>query len=151
MTIVPGKMVDGVAVVSERELFPVATIRSDRRNAPHVLRAEIESKLVYAVGKNPAAALPHDWLTASILVLRDRIIDNWMSSIHDAKGSGRKRVYYLSLEFLIGRLFKDALGNLGLTEPMGEALAAFGVDIEEIAGMEPDAALGNGGLGRLAA
>ncbi len=151
MTIVAGRMVDSVAVVSDRELFPVATIRSDRRNAPHVLRAEIESKLVYSVGKNPSAALHHDWLTAAILVLRDRIIDNWMSSIQDAKRSGRKRVYYLSLEFLIGRLFKDALGNLGLTDAMGEALAGFGVDIESIAGMEPDAALGNGGLGRLAA
>lgn len=144
--------ISGVAPLAvEREPFSVATVRSDRRNAPHVLRAEIEAKLVYAVGKSPAAALQHDWLTAAILVLRDRIIDGWMSSIQDAKRSGRKRVYYLSLEFLIGRLFKDALGNLGLKEQMGEALAGFGVDIDQIAGMEPDAALGNGGLGRLAA
>ncbi len=151
MNIIAGRIAGVETSAVERELFPVATIRSDRRNAPHVLRAEIESKLVYSVGKNPSAALQHDWLTAAILVLRDRIIDGWMSSIQDAKRSGRKRVYYLSLEFLIGRLFKDALGNLGLKEQMGEALAGFGVDIEKIAGMEPDAALGNGGLGRLAA
>jgi starch phosphorylase len=151
MNFIAGRLAGVEKAAVEQDVFPVATIRSDRRNSPHVLRAEIEAKLVYSVGKNPAAALQHDWLTASILVLRDRIIDGWMSSIQDAKRSGRKRVYYLSLEFLIGRLFKDALGNLGLHEQMGEALAGFGVDIEKIAGMEPDAALGNGGLGRLAA
>ena len=74
-----------------------------------------------------------------------------MSSVREAKRSGRKRVYYLSLEFLIGRLFKDALGNMNMTEPMREALRGLGVDLESIAGLEPDAALGNGGLGRLAA
>lgn len=129
----------------------VAAIAQGRRIAPHALRAEIESKMIYAVGKSPAVASDYDWLTASILVLRDRIIDGWMSSIQQAKRSGRKRVYYLSLEFLVGRLFKDALGNLGMIEPMREALAGFGVDLDTIAGLEPDAALGNGGLGRLAA
>ncbi len=122
-----------------------------RDNSPRALRAEIEAKLIYSVGKDPASALHHDWLTASILVLRDRIIDRWMSSIKEAKRSGRKRVYYLSLEFLIGRLFEDALGNLGLRPQMTEALASFGVDLDAIAELEPDAALGNGGLGRLAA
>lgn len=122
-----------------------------RRNSPQSLGAEIEAKLVYAVGKSTAAASDYDWLTAAILVLRDRIIDGWMSSIQQAKHSGRKRVYYLSLEFLIGRLFKDALGNLGMMEPMRDALAGFGVDLETISSLEPDAALGNGGLGRLAA
>ena len=128
-----------------------AAIVKDRRNSPQVLRADIEAKLVYAVGKSPSAASDYDWLTASILVLRDRVIDGWMESIQQAKRSGRKRVYYLSLEFLIGRLFKDALGNLGMMEPMREALAGFGVDLDTISSLEPDAALGNGGLGRLAA
>jgi len=118
---------------------------------PDLLQAEIEAKVRYACGKTPAAALHHDWLTAAILVVRDRMIDGWMTSIQEAKRSGRKRVYYLSLEFLIGRLFKDTLGNLGMYEPMREALAGVGVDIETIAALEPDAALGNGGLGRLAA
>jgi starch phosphorylase len=122
-----------------------------RLDTPQALRAEIEAKLVYSVGKDTAAALHHDWLTAAILVLRDRIIDRWMASIREAKRSGRKRVYYLSLEFLIGRLFEDALGNLGLRQPMTEALASLGVDVDVIAQLEPDAALGNGGLGRLAA
>ncbi|MDE2363276.1 MAG: glycogen/starch/alpha-glucan phosphorylase [Hyphomicrobiales bacterium] len=119
--------------------------------AIQALRKEIEAKLVYNVGKQPAVALNHDWLTAAILAVRDKIIDRWMASIREAKRSGRKRVYYLSLEFLIGRLFEDALGNLGLKEQMREALSLVGLDLDSIAQLEPDAALGNGGLGRLAA
>ncbi len=115
------------------------------------LRARILSKLAYSVGKDVASAREHDWLTAAILALRDGVIDGWAQTIREAKASGRKRVYYLSLEFLIGRLFKDALGNTGLTEPMREALSGLGVDLDAISALEPDAALGNGGLGRLAA
>ena len=63
----------------------------------------------------------------------------------------RKRVYYLSLEFLIGRLLGDVLNNLELTEPFDAALGDLGVDIDRMFSAEPDAALGNGGLGRLAA
>ena len=125
--------------------------REEAVAAIQALRKEIEAKLVYNVGKQPAVALNHDWLTAAILAVRDRIIDRWMASIREAKRSGRKRVYYLSLEFLIGRLFEDALGNLGLKEQMREALALVGLDLDSIAQLEPDAALGNGGLGRLAA
>ena len=129
----------------------VAMLSPRRNTSVQALRSEIISKLAYSVGKDPATARDHDWLTAAIFVLRDRIVDGWMSSVREAKRSGRKRVYYLSLEFLIGRLFKDALGNLGMTDQMREALRDLGVDLDTIAGLEPDAALGNGGLGRLAA
>ncbi|MFO1115477.1 MAG: glycogen/starch/alpha-glucan phosphorylase [Beijerinckiaceae bacterium] len=125
--------------------------QEEAASAIQALRKEIEAKLVYNVGKQPAIALNHDWLTAAILAVRDKIIDRWMASIREAKRSGRKRVYYLSLEFLIGRLFEDALGNLGLKEQMREALSLVGLDLDSIAQLEPDAALGNGGLGRLAA
>ena len=137
------------------EILPPVERRSSARDeaaaAIQALRKEIEAKLIYNVGKPPALALNHDWLTAAILAVRDKIIDRWMASIREAKRSGRKRVYYLSLEFLIGRLFEDALGNLGLKEQMREALALVGLDLDSIAQLEPDAALGNGGLGRLAA
>ena len=128
-----------------------ASPQEEAAAAIQALRKEIEAKLVYNVGKQPAVALNHDWLTAAILAVRDKIIDRWMASIREAKRSGRKRVYYLSLEFLIGRLFEDALGNLGLKEQMREALSLVGLDLDSIAQLEPDAALGNGGLGRLAA
>jgi len=118
---------------------------------PKVLADEIVSALRYRVGKDPSVATQYDWLAAAIKAVRDRIIDQWISSTKETYEHGRKRVYYLSLEFLIGRLMRDAFSNLGVLENMREALATLGVDIEVIARLEPDAALGNGGLGRLAA
>ncbi|HEX2147400.1 MAG TPA: glycogen/starch/alpha-glucan phosphorylase [Pseudorhizobium sp.] len=122
-----------------------------RSSQPEILAEEIIERLTYRIGKDAKVAKPHDWLTASILVVRDRIIDRWMESTRRAYSSGDKRVYYLSLEFLIGRLLRDAVSNLGVIEELKQALASLGVDINVIIGLEPDAALGNGGLGRLAA
>jgi len=118
---------------------------------PAAIRAEILEKLAYSVGKDPIAAKRHDWLTATILALRDRIIDRWMDSTRAAYQAQAKRVYYLSLEFLIGRLLRDALSNLELEQPFEKALDDLNVDLDLIEHLEPDAALGNGGLGRLAA
>ncbi|MCQ9191673.1 glycogen phosphorylase, partial [Escherichia coli] len=87
-------------------------------------------------------AKPHDWLTATILVVRDRIIDKWMASTRKAYADNSKRVYYLSLEFLIGRLMRDAISNIGLMQEIRDALSSLGVDLDVIAGLEPDAALG---------
>jgi starch phosphorylase len=122
-----------------------------RSNRPEILAEEIIERLTYRIGKDVKVAKPHDWLTASILVIRDRIIDKWMESTRKVYKTGDKRVYYLSLEFLIGRLMRDAVSNLGVMTELRDALASLGVDIDVIAGLEPDAALGNGGLGRLAA
>ncbi|MEP9385672.1 glycogen/starch/alpha-glucan phosphorylase [Mesorhizobium sp. KR9-304] len=118
---------------------------------PETLAAEILRALKYRVGKDTTVATPYDWLTASIKVVRDRIIDEWISSTKEAYDQKEKRVYYLSLEFLIGRLMRDAFSNLGLLEDMRIALRSLGVELDVVAGLEPDAALGNGGLGRLAA
>jgi len=107
--------------------------------------------LLHRIGKDEHAAKPHDWLAATILTLRDQVIDRWMQSTRAMHAAGAKRVYYLSLEFLIGRLLRDALSNLGMSEEAQTALAAHGVDLATIEELEPDAALGNGGLGRLAA
>ncbi|MBZ9819666.1 glycogen/starch/alpha-glucan phosphorylase [Mesorhizobium sp. CA4] len=118
---------------------------------PKTLAEEVLMSLKYRVGKDTTVATPYDWLTASIKVVRDRIVDHWMQATREAYDQQEKRVYYLSLEFLIGRLMRDAFSNLGLMENMREALSSLGVDLDLIAGLEPDAALGNGGLGRLAA
>ena len=115
------------------------------------LRRAIVDKLVYAVGKDIKTASPRDWFVALALAVRDRIVDRWMSATRRSHQAGGKQVYYLSVEFLIGRLLMDGLTNLGLTEPARDALAALGVDLADIRAEEPDAALGNGGLGRLAA
>ena len=118
---------------------------------PEFLKSEILAKLAYSVGKDPIAANSSDWLTAAILVVRDHIIDRWMATTRENSRAEKKRVYYLSLEFLIGRLMRDAMNNLELTAGMTQALAELNVDIDFIRELEPDAALGNGGLGRLAA
>ena len=113
--------------------------------------ALIFDALRHRVGKDDRAAKPHDWYTATVYALRDRIIDRWMESTRRTQDEGAKRVYYLSLEFLIGRLLRDAIANLGLTGEFERAVGAHGFDLAELEELEPDAALGNGGLGRLAA
>ncbi|MER8944849.1 glycogen/starch/alpha-glucan phosphorylase [Mesorhizobium sp. M0185] len=118
---------------------------------PKTLAEEVLQALKYRVGKGTNVATQYDWLTASIKVVRDRIVDHWMQATQEAYAQQEKRVYYLSLEFLIGRLMRDAFSNLGLMDNMREALSSLGVDLDIIAALEPDAALGNGGLGRLAA
>ncbi|WP_312487935.1 glycogen/starch/alpha-glucan phosphorylase [Sphingomonas sp.] len=111
----------------------------------------IVDTLVHRIGKDAANARPHDWLAATILTVRNDIIERWMASTRQAHAAGAKRVYYLSLEFLIGRLLRDALSNLGVMAQVAGALQTLGVDLAQLEEMEPDAALGNGGLGRLAA
>ncbi|MEO8305525.1 MAG: glycogen/starch/alpha-glucan phosphorylase [Betaproteobacteria bacterium] len=114
-------------------------------------RDSIVGKLTYMVGKDPEHAQEHDWFMATALAVRDRIVDRWVDATRRTYRDGRKRVYYFSLEFLIGRLLFDALGNLGMTDIARDALRDLGVDLDRLRRLEPDAALGNGGLGRLAA
>ncbi len=115
------------------------------------LRRLIVEKLTYATGRDPLIAGDRDWFVAAALALRDRIVDCWLRSARNDTARERKRVYYLSLEFLPGRLLLDSLNNAGLTEAMGLALGDLGVDLDRLRTVEPDPALGNGGLGRLAA
>jgi starch phosphorylase len=122
-----------------------------RSDDPEILAREIVERLTYRVGKDPTVAKPHDWLQAVVLITRDRAIEYWMNATRTTYLEREKRVYYLSLEFLIGRLMRDAVSNLRLTEPMRAALKLLDVDFDAIAELEADAALGNGGLGRLAA
>lgn len=122
-----------------------------RLNDPDTLARQIVEKLTYSIGKHPEAARKYDWLRATTLAVRDRIIDHWFESADRIAASGEKQVCYLSMEFLIGRMLRDAISNLGLTEPIREALARYGVELDMVELLEPDAALGNGGLGRLAA
>jgi len=115
------------------------------------LRAAILHQLTYACSTTPQAAGPYDWYLATVLAVRGRIVDCWLQSRQKAERQRSKRVYYLSIEYLIGRLLFDSLINLRLLEPAREALAGLGVDLDNLRKLEPDAALGNGGLGRLAA
>lgn len=120
-------------------------------STPSSLKEAIRARLVYGLGKTVAEANKQDWYVATTLAVRDRITELWLNIRPDNRRSRKKRVYYLSIEFLIGRLLSDSLANLGLTEEARAALASFDVDLQAIREVEPDAALGNGGLGRLAA
>ena len=115
------------------------------------LKYNILKRLVYSVGKDTDFAVPRDWCVALTLAVRERLMDRWMATTKRVYDQDVKRVYYLSMEFLIGRLLADTMLNLGLTDVCRAALADLRVDLDQILDEEPDAALGNGGLGRLAA
>ncbi|WP_265501545.1 glycogen/starch/alpha-glucan phosphorylase [Paracoccus beibuensis] len=115
------------------------------------LREKILYHLTHTQGRGPEFATVFDWRLAVSFAVRDLMVGPWVDAIRAARDQGAKRVYYLSMEFLIGRILGDAIINLRLEPAMGEALTQLGLDEQEILDNEPDAALGNGGLGRLAA
>ena len=115
------------------------------------VRESVIAKLTLESGKSPTEASDRDWFVAAALTARDRIVHHWAESNRRLRVENKKRVYYLSLEFLIGRLLGEVLNNLELTETFNAALGDIGVELQNMFSAEPDAALGNGGLGRLAA
>ena len=102
-------------------------------------------------GRPPKAASPRQWLAALAALVRERIGEQWSRGTGASRELGGKCVYYLSMEFLPGRLLIHALRNLDLYESCRATLLEHGIDLSAIAELEPDPALGNGGLGRLAA
>ena len=123
----------------------------DTEDAIEQFKHAVLAKLTLAVGKDAGDASARDWFVATTLSLRDRVIHRWLESEREALARGRKYIYYLSLEFLIGRLLNDVAGNLQMDDIVERALGDLGVNFERVRYAEPDAALGNGGLGRLAA
>lgn len=115
------------------------------------LRESILHHLTFAMGKDAEHASVYDWRMALSFALRDRIVTPWFSATKQTWNEGRKRVYYLSMEYLIGRMLEDAAINLDMRAICREAIEGLGQDWNAIVENEPDAALGNGGLGRLAA
>ncbi|MBV9829235.1 MAG: glycogen/starch/alpha-glucan family phosphorylase, partial [Alphaproteobacteria bacterium] len=129
---------------------PILDVAPDEDDI-EAFKSAVLAKLALSVGKDADAATPRDWFVATALALRDRVIHRWLAVNRASHAQGRKHVYYLSLEFLIGRLFADIVENLRLTPTVRAALGDLGVDLDRMRRAEPDAALGNGGLGRLAA
>ncbi len=115
------------------------------------LRASISKHLIYTIGKDAFAASKRDWLYALSTAVRDLLIERWMDTTRRTYQQDAKRIYYLSMEFLPGRTLSNALIALGLHDACSEALRELGLDLDELDVLEPDPALGNGGLGRLAA
>lgn len=115
------------------------------------LKQSISNNLRYRLGRNPINANRHDWLLSVEMAVRNRLIERWMSTGEAFYQQKSKNIYYLSMEFLIGRTFHNAVQALDIEADAKSALSALAVNYEEVLSGEPDAALGNGGLGRLAA
>ena len=115
------------------------------------IKAAIDNKLKNVLEVAPENASDIQLYKASALVLRDIMARKRRRFREKSTERGQKRVHYLSMEFLMGKSFRNSLYNLGLVEPFREALAAYGVEPEDLYRQEPDPGLGNGGLGRLAA
>lgn len=111
----------------------------------------IQNHLVFSCFKVNRAATPRDWYNATAHTVRDHVVERWVKTSSAYADQNPKRVYYLSLEFLIGRMMSNAALNLGIHGDLKDGLGALGHSLEQAAEMEHDAALGNGGLGRLAA
>ena len=111
----------------------------------------LPNHVVFSSFKTSEAATPRDWYDAASYTVRDHVVERWVKTAESYYEKDPKRVYYLSLEFLIGRMLSNAALNLGINDELKEGLASLGRDLENTVEMETDAALGNGGLGRLAA
>lgn len=118
---------------------------------PSEARDMIVSKLSHNFGVIPTEATDEHYYKAIALILRDMMSHEYAAFTNAAESQNKKTVYYLCMEFLMGRSLKNTLYNLGLTDVMTKALQGLNIKIENIYEQEPDAGLGNGGLGRLAA
>ena len=120
-------------------------------NSKESMKISILNHLRYTLARHPESATNDEWWTATCAAVRDRLLDRFMKTqaVHNEKKV--RRAYYLSLEYLMGRLLVNNLHNAGLFEQTRDALAELGQDFAQIADEEADMGLGNGGLGRLAA
>ena len=124
---------------------------SNLTNVETSAKQALQNHLVYSLFKTDEVATPRDWYSTTAYTVRDHVIDRWVKTVEAYAEQDPKRVYYLSLEFLIGRMLSNAALNLGVESEVRAGLTALGHKMENVVEMEPDAALGNGGLGRLAA
>lgn len=130
--------------------YPGETVVTETRSFQS-LRDIVLRHLEYTVGTPAEQASITEWRIALTLAVREFVAPQWLETQQKKRTENHKQVYYLSMEFLIGRLLDDALINLHVRAEAANTLAAYGVSLEAVLGDEPDAALGNGGLGRLAA
>ena len=107
--------------------------------------------LEYTLGKDKYSATHFDIYNALAYTVRDRMVERWLDTQQAYYNEDPKRVYYISMEFLMGRTLENSLINLGMLDQFREAMESLGYDFEELIDEEQDAGLGNGGLGRLAA
>src|SRR5208337_3117592 len=111
----------------------------------------IDHHIRFSLAKRRSELSKHDWYRVTALVVRDMMVEKMLATRLRFDRNNSKKLYYLSLEFLIGRSLENNLFNLGIIDTCRDFLAENGIDLQTLFDEEPDAALGNGGLGRLAA
>jgi glycogen phosphorylase len=136
--------------VSEKKMDNNWVIVNKNMTKEGIRQSFLESR-EYALAKDQYTATAYDNFTALAVAIRDRLIERWIKTQQDYHDQNVKRVYYLSLEFLIGRLLQNNILNLGIWDQVKKSMEEMGHNIEDIVNCELDAGLGNAGLGRLAA
>jgi glycogen phosphorylase len=131
--------------------IPTNGISESNRAAVTTLIDLIEHHIRFSTAKRRARLSRHDWYYVTALAVRDMLLERMVATRSRFERTGAKKLYYLSLEYLIGRSLESNLFNLGIMETCREFLAQNGIDLQPLFDEEPDAGLGNGGLGRLAA
>jgi starch phosphorylase len=122
-----------------------------QRNDAQALKLSILHHLMFTLAHDPSTARRPHWWVATCMAVRDRALAQSFRTMRTHRNKNVRRVNYLSLEYLMGRLLENNLRNTGLYEPAQQALKELGQDLDSIINREPDMGLGNGGLGRLAA
>jgi starch phosphorylase len=146
-----GENKNHAAITNREDKMP-----NDRQHKPLNLnlssvKQSMTNHLIFSVGKDTITATNRDWFFALAEVVRERLIERWMETMRRYYNNDAKRVYYLSMEFLIGRSMMNSVLNIGFVEEVRQACIEAGIDLDRVKELEFDAALGNGGLGRLAA
>jgi len=132
---------------SKKSVLAAPTVASKKTS----MQQELQNHLAFSSFKTDATATPRDWYVTTAHVVRDHVVERWVKTSNAYYEHDPKRVYYLSLEFLMGRMLSNAALNLGIEPEVSRGLSALGHKMEDVVEMESDSALGNGGLGRLAA
>jgi starch phosphorylase len=133
--------------MKERRYLSEGSLGMDREAIKRSFAQHVE----YTLGKDEFSATTRDFFRSLALAARDRMFDRWSETQQGHHFRDERRVYYLSLEYLVGRLLSDSLLNLGIYEQARAALEDLGINLADVLEMEEDPGLGNGGLGRLAA
>lgn len=115
------------------------------------IQGDFRRYYAHRLGRDENCKTLHYGYEALSMVISDRLTERWTNTYHAYKKQDCKRAYYLSMEFLMGRTLSNAMLNLGVDDAVSQAMYELGLDLEELIEAEPDAGLGNGGLGRLAA
>jgi len=150
-TMVPNGGLDMTMDTREEAQKRIYELVDPPKNDVQSIEKSFVNHVRYVQAKDEHTATPRDYYEALAETVKIRLIDRWIETQDRYYREDRKRVYYLSLEFLLGRALGNSLINLGLRSTFSHALSALGLNLDELEELEWDAGLGNGGLGRLAA